>query len=189
LKIRKVFGVLLAILLTASLALAQGAPSAPSVPQLKVELILSKKTFKVGETIELRYRLTSLIDGTLCFPEPSVGAQQRYTGYLDTDASSPGGRVELFLEHFWESQPDEELLRQDVLNRWVRLGMSEPYRTKKPRRWARLGEPGEWTLRAAYHPPTLTTRDKEIVKSMGCIPPDRAIQSDPVTITVSASSH
>ncbi len=189
LKIRNLIGFFLALVVAVSSALAQVAPSQPSnPPQLKVELILSKKTFKVGETVEVRYRLTSLVDGTLCFAVPLVGAEQHYSGYLKTDASSPSGSIDLFLEHFWERHPGEESLRQNVLNQWIRLGMSEPYQTKKLQKWARLGDVGEWTLRSAYYPPALSTRDKEIVRSMGCTTPDRAIQADPVTITVVSSS-
>jgi hypothetical protein len=38
---------------------------APKPPQLKLEIIPLKKTYFVGETVFVKYRLTSLADGTL----------------------------------------------------------------------------------------------------------------------------
>ena len=89
-----------------------------------------------------------------------------------------------FIESVWPRHPDEEELRTSISRDWIKLGMSEPYQVPKPEKMLVFNELGEWVLGATYHPPDLTARDKDIVKSMGCTPPDVSIQSDPVTITV-----
>jgi hypothetical protein len=177
---------LLALIIMLSPGGAQQTPGAENLkpPQLKLELIPLKKTYDVGETVVVRYRLTSLADGSLCFPPPAIESLQSVVGSLQTEATSPAGHEDLFIENYWERRPHEEHLRANVLERWVRLGMSEPYRPPKSRIAVKLDEPGQWVLRAKYHPPSLSAREKEIVKSMGCTPPDASIQSDPVTITV-----
>jgi hypothetical protein len=67
--------------------------------------------------------------------------------------------------------------------------MSEPYLVPKSDKITVVNELGEWALVATYNPPDLTARDKEIVKSMGCTPPDVSIQSDSVTITIVNSTR
>ncbi len=154
-------------------------------PQLKLEVVPLKKTYLVGETVFVKYKLTSLVDGTLCFPEPAAEQTGRAGGYLKTDATLPKAMdVELFIDDVWPRHPTDEELRQDVVNRWVKLGMSEPHKLKKSGRVTVLTGPGEWVLRSTYHPPELSAHEKTIVESLGCTPPDSEIYSAAVTMTV-----
>jgi hypothetical protein len=160
-------------------------------PQLKLEVIPLKSIYRVGETVLVKYKLTSLVDGTLCFPPPAPEAHQSVTGYLTTEASSTtrdaaGNR---FLEGFWEKDPTDEQLRSKVTNQWVKLGMSEPYEPKQAGKVTVLTEPGEWVIRSTYVPPALTTGQRVIVESLGCTPPDVEVHSAPVTITVMSASE
>jgi hypothetical protein len=158
---------------------------APKPPHLKLEIVPVKKTYFVGESVFVRYRLTSLVDGTLCFPPPTAEAQLFHTGYLTTDATQPtSDERHRFIEVFDARGPTDEELRNNVTSKWIRLGMSEPYKPKQAGRVTVLTEPGQWTLRSTYHPPELNAREKAIVESLGCTPPDVEVHSDPVTITV-----
>jgi hypothetical protein len=97
-------------------------------PQLKLEVIPTKKVYKVGDTVFVKYRLTSLVDGTLCFAPPAMEQTGRAGGYLKTDATPPKGTdAEFFIDDVWPRYPTDEELRRDVANRWIKLGMSEPY--------------------------------------------------------------
>jgi len=154
-------------------------------PQLKLEVIPLKTIYTVGETVFVRYRLTSLVDGTLCFPPPTAEAQLFHTGYLATDATQPtSDERRRFIEVFDARGPTDEELRNNITSKWIRLGMSEPYKPKQAGRVTVLTEPGQWTLRSTYHPPNLNAREKGIVESLGCTPPDVEVHSAPVTITV-----
>ena len=176
--------VLLTFFAPLSAASAQQTPPEPAKPpQLKLEVIPSKTTYIVGETLAVKYRLTSLMDGTLCFPRPTTQAQQSDTGYLKTEVIGPDDR-ETFIEHSWERRPNEEQLRERITSNWVRLGMSEPYQPRKPQKIIKLDVPGEWKLQAAYQPPSLTPHEMEIVRSMGCMPPDTAVHAPLLTVTV-----
>jgi hypothetical protein len=177
----------LAILcLTTSLSAQTAEPDPPKKPpQLKLEVIPTKRVYKVGDTVFVKYKLTSLADGTLCFPPPAPEAQQSVTGYLTTEASpttlDDGDR---FIEGFWEKNPTDEQLRSNVTNQWVRLGMSEPYKPKRAGKVTVLTKPGEWVLQSTYVPPALTTGQRVIVESLGCTPPDARVPSGPITVTV-----
>jgi len=52
----------------------------PKAPQLKLEIIPAKKTYRVGETVFVRYKLTSLADGTILFSDanPRVYAARHW---------------------------------------------------------------------------------------------------------------
>ena len=158
---------------------------APKPPQLKLEIIPLKKTYFVGETVFVKYKLTSLVDGTLCFPPPTAEAQLFDTGYLTTDATQPtSDERQQFIEVFDARHPTDEELRNNIASQWIRLGMSEPYKPKQAGRVTVLTEPGQWTLRSTYHPPELNARESAIVESLGCTPPDLEVHSGLVTITV-----
>jgi hypothetical protein len=159
-----------------------------NVPQIKLEVTPTKKTYRVGETVFVKYKLTSLSDGTLCFPQPGVEAQSHWTGYLTTEAiltretgDTDGG--DRFIENFWERRPTEEQLRSDIANRWIKLGMSEPYIPKKAGNVRILTQPGEWVLQTTYNPPALESQ-KTLIESLGCSLPDSPVRATPVTITV-----
>lgn len=154
-------------------------------PQLKLEVIPTKKVYKVGDTVFVKYKLTSLVDGTLCFPPPTAEAQLFDTGYLTTDATQPtSDERDRFIEVFDARHPTDEELRNNVTSKWIKLGMSEPYKPKQAGRVAVLTEPGQWTLRSTYSPPEPNAREKAIVESLGCTPPDVEVHSTPVVITV-----
>ena len=177
-----------AVLTLTSVLSAQNANStpAPKPPQLKLEIIPAKKTYFVGETVFVRYKLTSLVDGTTCFPEPAIEVSGSFEGYLTSDARrlSGIGDRDFFIGDVWPRHPGEEEIRSAVVDRWIKLGMSEPYSPQKLEKTVALKGTGEWELQATYHPPDLKARDKEVVKSMGCTAPDMQVISDPVKITV-----
>jgi len=157
---------------------------APKPPQLKLEIIPLKKTYSVGETVFVKYRLTSLIDGTLCFPAPAAESLLSVTGYLLTDANpSTSDEKDKFIEVYDARYLTDEQLRSNVTTKWIKLGMSEPYRPKHAGKVTVLTEPGG-VLGSAYHPPELPGDQKAIVGSLGCTPPDVEVHSVPVTITV-----
>jgi hypothetical protein len=158
---------------------------APRQPQLTLEVIPLKKTYFVGETLFVKYKLTSLVDGTLFFPPPAVRGEQFFTGYLATVASSPEETEERdrFIESYWERHPSEEKLRSGVAEQWIKLGMSEPYQPKKAEEITVLKAPGEWVLQSTYQPPELSAHEKAIVESLGCTPSEVPIHST-LTITV-----
>lgn len=175
-----------ALTLTSVLS-AQSAKStpAPRPPQLTLEIIPAKKTYFVGETLFVKYKLTSLVDGTLCFAQPAVEQTGGFGGYLKTDVTSPQGEdLDFFIDHVWPMHPTQEEIRRDVANRWIRLGMSEPYTPKAKARITVLSGPGEWVLKSTYYPPELKSGEKPIVESLGCSPADVEVHSAPVTITV-----
>jgi hypothetical protein len=62
--------------------LAQVQPQAAQAnpPKLKLEVIPLKRTYLVGETLFGKYKLPSVVDGTLCFPPPATEAQQHVDG-------------------------------------------------------------------------------------------------------------
>jgi hypothetical protein len=186
-KLASAFGFLLAFFTALPSAAAQQAPTSDSAkrPQLKLEVIPLKKTYTVGETVVVRYRLMSLEDGTLCFPPPAIEESGTFEGYVSLKARplNNAGDQDFFIHDVWPMHPTEEEVRSDVADRWIKLGMSEPYRLRKPDKMA-LSSPGEWELQATYHPPGLTARDKDIVRSMGCTPPDVPVLSEPLTIAV-----
>lgn len=161
---------------------------APKPPQLDLEITPAKKTYFVGETVFVKYRLTSLADGTLCFPPPEAESHVSVTGYLLTDANPIGpDEKDKFIEVYDVRSPTDEQLRFKVATKWTKVGMSEPCRPKQAGKVAVLTEPGEWVLRSTYHPPELLAGQKAIVESLGCTPPDVEVYSTPVTITVLSS--
>jgi len=185
------------ILLTLFAALLPAAaqqtppPETPKPPQLKLEVIPLKKTYAVGETVVVKYLLTSLVDGTLCFPQPAVEVSGSFQGYLTLETRPRNGGEDLgfFIDDVWPRHPTDGELRSAIAHRWIKLGMSEPYQLRRSSRAVALTSPGEWEVQATYHPPDLTAPDKEIVKSMGCSPPDTQVRSDPFTITVESSPN
>ena len=183
--------ILAAVLSLTPVLSAQSAKTTPAAkpPQLTLEIIPLKKTYFVGETVFVKYKLTSLIDGTLCFPNASAEAQQFVTGYLITDAAPTtlGGERDRFIESFWERNPIDEQLRSNVMSHWVKLGMSEPYKPRRTGKVTVLTDPGEWVLQSTYVPPELKASQKAIVESLGCTPPSVEVHSTPVTITVLSS--
>jgi len=177
----------IAVLTPTSVLSAQSAKStpAPRPPQLTLEIIPAKKTYFVGETVFVKYKLTSLVDGTLCFAPPAMEKTGRFGGYLKTDATPPPGTyADFFIDDVWPRYPTDEEFRRDVTDRWIRLGMSEPYTPKAKARITVLSGPGEWVLKSIYHPPELRGSEKAIVESLGCTPPDVEVHSAPVTVTV-----
>lgn len=175
-----------ALTLTFVLSAQNAKPTlAPKPPQLTLEIIPAKKTYSVGETIFVKYKLTSLVDGTLCFAPPAVEQTGGFGGYLKTDVTAPKREdLDFFIDHVWPRYPTAEEFRRDVADRWIRLGMSEPYTPKEKARITVLSGPGEWVLKSTYHPPELKAGDRAIVESLGCTPPDVEVHSAPVTITV-----
>jgi hypothetical protein len=170
-----------------SLLSAQAASPVPPTkpPQLQLEITSVKRTYFVGETLFVKYKLTSLADGTLCFPPPIAEAQVFDTGYLTTDATQPtSDERDRFIEVFDARHPTDDELRNNVTSKWIKLGMSEPYQPKPAGRVTVLTEPGQWTLRSTYHPPELNSREKSIVESLACSVPDVEVHSASVTITV-----
>jgi hypothetical protein len=196
-KIGASFGIPLALVVAFSAAGAQTSEvKAVNPPRLKLELIPLKTTYKRGETPVVQYRLTSLVDGTLCFPPPSTSAQLSETGYLQTVAWRPSQDVgvddldvDVVVKRYQPAFEHGKRLRASVLNRWARLGMQEPYLSEKSPISVPLDKPGKWFLRATYSPPFLTKHDTKVVKSMGCMPPGSSVESETVTITVVDSSH
>jgi hypothetical protein len=159
---------------------------APKLPQLKLEIIPLKKTYFVGETVFVKYRLTSLADGTLCFPTPAAEAEQSLTGYFTTDAmpSPLDTERDRFIEGFWEKSPTDDQLRSLVANEWIKLGMSEPYNPKRVGKVPVVTTSGTWVLQTKYGPPRLGSGQRAIVESLGCAAPDQVVHSAPVTIDV-----
>jgi len=190
---RRLILILLATARSISLIHAQVKPQTTQTkpPQLKLEVIPLKSSYRVGETVFVKYKLTSLVDGTLCFASPAVNFTGGFGGSLRSDVIPPiqARDWDLFIEHFWPTHPTAEQLRLDVANRWIRLGMSEPYTPKAKARIAVLSTAGEWVLKSTYRPPELKGDDRAVVESLGCTPPDMQVQSDPVTITVTNASE
>ena len=159
---------------------------APKPPQVKLEIIPLKRTYFVGETVLVKYRLTSLADGTLCFPPPAAEAAQAFTGYFTSDATPPNPDTERdrFIEGFWEKSPTDDRLRLLVANEWIKLGMSEPYQPKRVGRVPAMTTSGRWVLQTKYVPPRLESGQRAIVESFGCAAPNQVVESAPVTIEV-----
>lgn len=159
-------------------------------PQLKLELIPEKSTYLTSEKAKLNFRLTSLSDGTVCFPRPAFEQTGTSAGYLSIDARplTGTGDEQYFLSGVWPRHPSEEELRADVIDRWIRVGMSEPHE-----QWERkpLGlDQGDWLIKASYHPPKLSAHERSIVESLGCTAPfEQTVSSDPVTIHIANSSR
>lgn len=63
----------LSLAVSLSPATAQVKPTANELkpPQLQLEITPLNHVYKVGETVFIKYKLTSLVDGTLCFPAPT----------------------------------------------------------------------------------------------------------------------
>ena len=113
----------LSLAVSLSPAIAQVRPTAAKEikpPQLQLEITPLKQVYKVGETVFVKYKLTSLTDGTLCFPPPNLEVSQHFTGYFSTFATPPGVKdITRFLEGFWEKSPSVERLRTDVPDSWI----------------------------------------------------------------------
>jgi hypothetical protein len=159
-------------------------------PQLKLEIIPLKRSYRVGEIVFVRYKLTGLADGTLCFPVPAEEAQVSVAGYMLTEANPlTSDEKDKFIEVYDARFPTDEQLRSDITTKWIKLGMSEPYKPKQVGKVTVLTESGQWTLQSTYHPPELNAREFSIVESLGCSPPNAEVHSTPVTITVLSSSN
>jgi hypothetical protein len=126
---RGLFVLSAAFVAAAKLLTAQAVEFAPPSmpPKLTLEITPLKKSYLVGETVFVKYKLTSLVDGTLCFPPPAAEVVLSDTGYLTTDATQPAsdGR-DRFIEVFDARHPTDAELRNNVTSRWIKLGMSEP---------------------------------------------------------------
>lgn len=85
--------------------------------------------------------------------------------------------------------PLDEEFRSAVVEKWVKLGMSEPYRLKQSGKVVVLKEPGEWVLQSTYYPPELKPAQIAIIESLGCSPPSTRVVSDTVTIRVVSSQQ
>lgn len=174
------------VLLSPSLVSAQIEGREATSPQLRLEIVLLKQVYGVGETVSLKYRLTSLADGTLCFPGPSAEWQDEDLGYFDVEITPPKGveEREVFIESFYPRGRTEEELREDVIHRWVKLGPFEPYQTPKAGKTMVPTAPGDWILQSTYYPPSFKGQRRTMITSLGCSPPDRPVRSRPIKITV-----
>jgi len=114
---RRLILVLLATAWLISLIHAQVKPQATQAktPQLKLEVIPTKNVYTVGEIVFVKYKLTSLVDGTLCFASPAVNFTGAFGGSLRSDVIPPIQAKDwnLFIEHFWPTHlTAEQLTRQ-----------------------------------------------------------------------------
>jgi hypothetical protein len=183
--------ILAAVLALSPISSAQTNKPSPThkPPQLTLEIIPLKKSYFVGETVFVKYRLTSLVDGTLCFAPPALEQTGDAGGYLKTDVTAPNGvDVDIFIDGVWPVYPTDEEIRRDVTDRWIKLGMSEPYISRKRGRITVLSRAGRWVLKSTYYPPDFKGDQRAIVESLGCAAPDVEVHSDPVTITVLTSA-
>ena len=154
-------------------------------PKLRLEITSLKQIYTVGEIAFVKYTLSSMADGTLCFPVPAEEAYSSYSGYFETIATRSGhADGDIFYQHFWERSASGEQLHNAVMQRWVKLGMSEPYQPKEFSKVVVFTKAGEWKLRSTYHSPELSWAQIGIVESLGCTPSVNAVDSGEVSITV-----
>jgi hypothetical protein len=123
-------------------------------PQLKLEIAPSKRTHTIEEAVLVRYKLTSLVDGTLCFPLPAIETRGSFQGYLTLEARprNPVDERDIFIDYVWPRHPDEEELRKSISREWIKLGMLEPYLVPKADKMIVVNELGDWTLVAGVSP-------------------------------------
>jgi hypothetical protein len=145
-----------------------------------------KQSHLVGEIVSLKYRLTSLADGTLCFPRPDPEGQDEDQGYFQVEITPPKGAEprDIFIEGFYPVGRTDDELREDVTHRWVKLAPFEPYETPNAGKTMVPTAPGDWILQSTYYPPKFKDQRRAMITSLGCSPPDRPVRSRPVKITV-----
>lgn len=81
----------------------------PKPQQLKLEIAPSKRTYSLGEAVLVRYKLTSLMDGTVCFPPPAIEVSGSFQGNL-TLVARPRKPIaeeerDRFIESVWPRHP------------------------------------------------------------------------------------
>ena len=193
----RVFFAVVALSVCSITVLSQPAKKADQkMPELKIRIIPDKQTYALHEVVFTRTEFTNLTDKTLCFPEPVQGKAVS-TGYLITDADAPNNERDRFIEVFdggltW---PREKLLLEIERN-WLKLAPNSTHTTKSAPVQVKLDIPGEWHLRATYHPVECSFNYQECMKylisaaeEVGCFVPEVSAEAKPVAITVLPPSH
>ena len=112
----------IAVLITPLLS-AQNATSAlvPKPPLLRLEVVPANTTYRVGEAVVVKYKITNLSDKTICFPRPDTKTADEVEGYIRTIATGRGGESETFIEGFYPSGiPDQQLINE-ANEKWIKL--------------------------------------------------------------------
>src|SRR5271169_4768147 len=157
-------------------------------PQLKLEMIPGKKTYRVGEAVVVKYKLTNLSDTTVCFPRPDTKTEEELKGYVRTSAINSQSETDYFIESSWtrrDVRTDQELL-EDANENWVKLAPSLSYVSEEARPLASLTT-GDWKLQSRYVPPYVGSKAKLIVDALSCTPPEVGVTSKAVRVRITGT--
>jgi hypothetical protein len=154
-----------------------------------LEVIPAKKTYRAGETMFVRYRITNLSDVTMCFPAPALKTNKPLDGYVHTRVTSNQRRGEDFIESFYsrDVRTDQELIGEANAS-WIKLVPGLSYVTDEVHLVA-VSAVGDWTIQADYSPPYLRGRASLVTDSLSCTPPESVATSKPVNISSIAASE
>jgi hypothetical protein len=162
-------------------------------PELKIRIVPSKETYALHEKVFTKTEFTNLTDKTLCFPKPAQACQNTGSGSLITTGEAVAtGEGEQFICHIdARGTPREELLRE-IEEQWVKVAPGAVHTSKTAGAQVNLDTPGQWRLKAAYHPPEAsfgnTTEFRTFLQStaerVGCAVPEMYVSAEPVTVNV-----
>jgi hypothetical protein len=132
-KTANLFGVPLALVVALCAAQTSQVKDANS-PQLKLEVIPLKTTYRLGERPVMKYRLTSLVDGALCFPRPAVEVTGSFEGYLTVKARRQDGIgvQDLFIKDVWPGIRAKNKFEQTSATAGLSWGCQNLTRYRKP---------------------------------------------------------
>ena len=168
--------------------------SSQKTSDLKLTVIPEKKIFTLHESVYTRVEFRNLGPKIYCFPKPSRDCTNDFPGSAVTTGRpvANNGDFEQFICHYdrggprWASNPESEIKQH-----WVMLASNEVYLSDRAEAKVGLNLLGEWRLETTYSPPTGAFNPAAVKKNLismakraGCILPQAAIESEPVTIQV-----
>jgi len=160
-------------------------------PQLRLRIVLQKRTYALNERLMVKSELTNLTSRTLCFPVPDQDCESTSTGWLLTTGYPLNkGERDSFICHADGGGIGGAKLESDIKDHWIMLAPNAVYTTKVSEANVTLSVGGDWKLKASYHPPVgafsgdYAKTLQSTAEQVGCKLPDSISAAEPETITV-----
>jgi hypothetical protein len=168
-------------------AFAQQAPH----PELRLEMLVLKRGYRVNEKLIVKAKLTNLTSKTLCFPVPDLECSTPQTGSVVIDGEPVrAGEGERHVCHVDGRGPVGIELDADVNDHWIKLSPNAVYRTNATEVKVTLSEAGDWRLTASYYSPEGSFGPEyrktlvSAAKKAGCQLPESSVIAEPKLISV-----
>src|SRR5262249_54575770 len=130
-------------------------PQQAAKPQLRLRLLVDKETYSLKEKVIARAELTNLTSNSLCFPVPDLECDTTGTGAVVVfgEPVNENGEIDKFICHADSTGLTEAELDRQIREQWIKLAPNGVHVTSPTEAKLILNHLGNWTLRAAYHPP------------------------------------